>query len=574
MDLQKKMALHAEIYGVLSKITKKIFSFLSILLLVAATTSCSGGDVPAQATGTTSSSTTTTPTSALSMSVMTFGVNPLSSYGTTSISITVLSGGVAYTIPVAVAFTSTCAETGKAALTSSVTTVNGVATASYVDNACGGSDIVLASISDGPSASGNLTVSAPESGALTFVSASPQTLTLRGTGGAGSAEISRVIFKVVDVAGNPIGGKTVNFALSTAVGGISLSNTSAISDATTGYVSVDVQSGTVGTPVRVTATTITSAGLTLATQSSQLSISTGLPDQNSASLSVSTFNIEGLNFDGVTTSLTIRLSDHYNNPVPDGTAIYFTTEGGSIEPGCTTISGGCSVNLTSQNPRPADGRVTVLAYAIGEESFKDLDGDGLADLSPNETVLDMPEAWLDDNFDGIKDGSESFIDFDADGTYDAADGKFNAILCNETVDPRNPSRISSAGSCSSQKTIHVRQVTEIVFSGSDASVGPAAVVLSSCSATDQETLTVTDTNGNPMPSGTTIALSATGNIGISGTSSFTVANSNGSGNGSTIFPFQITGSTGCASGNTGLIQVKVTTAKSVLTLAGITTSAL
>ncbi|NTV12725.1 MAG: hypothetical protein HGA96_02135 [Desulfobulbaceae bacterium] len=507
----------------------------------------------------------------ITMGAMTFGVDPLSAYGTTSVSVNVLDNDALYNTPVKVSFSSPCATANKTNLTASVTTINGVATASYVDNACAGNDTVTASIANGPSQSATLHVNAPDSGAITFVSAAPATITLRGTGGAGSSEFSRVIFKVVDSAGNPIGGKSVSFALSTNVGGITLSTPAAISDATTGQVSVDVHAGVVGTPVRVSATTLTDAGTVLATQSNALVISTGFPDQDSSSLSVEKFNIEGLNIDGITTKLTMRLADHFNNPVPDGTAVFFTTEGGSITPSCATKDGACSATLTSQNPRPADGRVTVLAYAIGEESFSDLDGDGLADLVPREIVDDMQEAWLDSNRNGAREYNEPFIDFNNNGIYDGPDGKFNTNLCNETPDPSTPTRVSSPGSCSARKSIHVRRDTEIVFSGSYAVVSPAAVTLSSCGAIDEEILTVVDGNGNPLPAGSKIELTASGGIAfrasgevimvLDTTESFEVGNFNKTGDATTNFAFPIVSSngSGCASGDLGSIEVIVTT---------------
>jgi hypothetical protein len=520
----------------------------------------------------------------LTMGAITLGANPLSAYGTTGISVNVLNNDVLYSTPVNVSFSSPCATAGKANLTPSTATINGVATASYVDNACAGSDIVTASITDGPSKSATLKINAPDSGAITFVSASPSTITLRGTGGAGSSEFSRVIFRVVDSAGNPIGGKTVSLALSTNVGGITLSTPTTISDANTGQVSVDVHAGVVGTPVRVTATTLTDAGTILSTQSNALVISTGFPDQDSTSLSVEKFNIEGRDFDGITTTLTMRLADHFNNPVPDGTAVFFTTEGGSITPSCTTTNGACSATLTSQNPRPDDGRVTVLAYAIGEESFNDLDGDGLADLVPNEIVEDLPEAWLDTDHNGFRDPKEPFIDFNNNGIYDGPDGKFNTNLCNETPDPLTPTRVSSPGSCGTQKTIHVRRDTEIVFSGSSAVVSPGALTLSSCAAIDGKTIAVTDIKANPLPAGTTIDLTASGDIWFSGsggivnTTSFEVGNSNQTGiSNITDFSFAIvTGKIlgSCASGDSGSIEVKVTTPSGATTTKLIGTSVL
>lgn len=533
------------------------------MLIIPIFAACSGGGAAAPAASSSTTSGSTTTTSNLTMSAMTFGANPLAAFGTTSVSVNVLSNGALTTTPVTVNFSSPCATATKANLTASTTTVNGVATVSYVDNACAGSDVITASVTSGPTASGTLTVTAPSSGSITSVTASPATINLRGTGGT---ETSRVTFKVFDTGGNAISGKTVNFSLNTTIGGITLSTPSSITDAS-GEVYVDVHAGTVGTPVRVTASTLTNAGITLSTQSSQLVISTGLPDQDSFSLSNQTYNIEGWDYDGVSTTLTVRLADHFNNPVPDGTAVYFTTEGGAITPSCSTVGGVCTATLTSQAPRPIDGRVTVLAYAIGEESFNDLDGDGLADLAPNETVLDMPEAWRDDdNSGGARDVTEIFIDFNNSGTYNAADGKFNTSLCNESVDADFPGRISSPGSCSSQKTLHVRQSLEVVFSGSFVDTyAPGTLTLNSCADTyvQSEVLSLVDLNGNPLPFETQITLSfPTGSpVTTTGSSSFKILNSTKTGLSTTLFPFYITTGGTCASGDMTIMTVKATTPK-------------
>ncbi|NTV12432.1 MAG: hypothetical protein HGA96_00620 [Desulfobulbaceae bacterium] len=399
--------------------------------------------------------------------------------------------------------------------------------------------------------------STSDSGAIRSISSTPTTITLRGTGGEGLTDTSHVIFKVVDQNASPISGKTVNFTLSTTLGGTTLFPTSAISN-TLGEVAVDVHAGTIGTPVRVIASTVTNTGVTLTVASSQLVISTGLPDQDSFSLSNDTYNLEGWNYDGVSANLTVRMADHFNNPVPDGTAVYFTTEGGAITPSCNTLGGVCSVTLSSQSPRPIDGRVTILAYAIGEESFKDLDGDGLADLSPNETVADLPEAWRDDNYNGYRDADETPIDFNNNGIYDLADGKFNTNLCNESVDPLDPTRVSSAGSCSTQKTVHVRKNLQVVFSGSFVyNYYPTSVTLASCDSFRAETLYLLDENNNPLPKDTTIELSfpSPSPVKLSGTASFTI----GSGTSPSQSTFLVTGDDTCASGAMGLLTIVVTT---------------
>ena len=305
-------------------------------------------------------------------------------------------------------------------LSTAVATVNGVATGSYRDNGCAGTDAITATAVGVTSAATNLTITPPTVGSIQFVSATPSSISLKGTGGIST---SQVVFKVLDSGGNPLSGHDVTFGLSTAVGGITLTPATgtATSDAS-GQVVTNVNSGTVSTPVRVTASTPgATAGSTLSTQSSGLTITTGIPAQDSFSLSATKLNPEFRDIDGNTTVLTARLADHFRNPVPDGTVVNFTTEGGSIIASCQTTAGACSSTMTSQAPRPVDGRATVLAYAVGEESFIDLNGNGVADLVPNEMIdlngasTDMPEAFRDDNENGVRDANETFIDYNGDG---------------------------------------------------------------------------------------------------------------------------------------------------------------
>jgi hypothetical protein len=467
--------------------------------------------------------------SAVTITQPVVAISPLSAFGTTSVTVSVLSGGVAVTTPQSVTFTSTCGSTGKAVLSTGVATVAGVATGSYRDNGCAGTDSITASTAGVTSAPTAVVVIPPTVGSIQFVSATPASISLKGTGGA---ETSQVTFKVVDTGGNPLSGQTVTFGLSTTVGGITLTPTpsTATSDAA-GLVVTNVNSGTVSTPVRVTATTTGAGGTTLTTQSNALTVTTGIPAQDSFSLSATKLNPEFLEVDGNTTVLSARLADHFRNPVPDGTVVNFTTEGGSIVGSCQTTGGTCSSTMTSQAPRPTNGRVTVLAYAVGEESFIDLNGNGVADLVPNEMVdtngasSDMPEAFRDDNENGIRDAGETFIDFNNNNAYDGPDGKFNGVLCNNVTPP--PAG-SSAGTCSATKSIHVRGSLVIVFSGSTAviSVTSGAITLSACAGTTHPVnLRVVDLTGNPMPVGTTIT-AATTNGTMIGPTSFTQANTN------------------------------------------------
>jgi hypothetical protein len=252
---------------------------------------------------------------------------------------------------VEVSFTSGCSglSVPTANIDSPVATIAGIAQSTYLAQGCQGPDIVTATANAGGtvlSATGTVTISSPDSGSIEFISATPDNISLKGVGGI---ESSTVVFKIRDTNGNIVANKDVDFSLNTEVGGIGWSPKFAKTDSN-GLVQTVVNSGTVHTSVRVRAELNEDASIF--TQSNLLVISTGIPDQDSFSLSASVFNPEAWNIDGTEITITARLADAFNNPAPDGTAVSFTTEGGAIEDSCVTINGVCEVTWTSQNVRP------------------------------------------------------------------------------------------------------------------------------------------------------------------------------------------------------------------------------
>ena len=458
----------------------------------------------------------------LSLSAMTITPATISAGGSSGVNITVNNGsGNPFSTSVPVSFTSVGAQAGKATITQQVYTVNGVASATYKDSNWGTVDTITATLSIAGTAftqTGTITVNPASAGSISFVSATPTNIALKGTGGVGRSETSVVVFKVLDTNGNAIK-KTVNFSLlaNTTVGGLSLSTSSADSDPVSGLVQTIVNAGTESTPVRVTAT-INGITPPITTTSDVLVVSTGIPAQDSFSVAASTLNIEGWDYDGVTSNVTVRLADHFKNPVPDGTAVSFRTCGGSIPASCTTTSGACTVQFTSQAPRPANGRAVVLAYALGEESFTDLNANGIYD--PGEPWTDMPEPWLDCDENGVWEPGEDFIDTNGDGLYSPGDGIYNGIL-------RNPSIIGPT-------TIHDRGSLTIVLSGTNASItinNGNQINLAHCTngvsfnnTSTSFNLTVIDLHGNVMPAGTTISFSSSNGTIISIPTSYTVPN--------------------------------------------------
>lgn len=425
----------------------------------------------------------------------------LSAYASTSISVQVLLNGAPATAAQTVIFSSACDTAGKASISRSVSSVNGVATATYTDKGCAGTDTITASV-QGTSSSLALQIAPPQASNVSFMSATPSSIVLAGTGGEGLSSDSIVTFKLVDSTNSPIAGKAVNFDLSTRVGGIKLNGQSTgVVQGTTGAdgtVSVTVTAGTVPTPVWVTA--VLADNTAIKSQSPNLTISTGRPTQDRFSLAVETFNIEGAHIDGVTTKLSVRAYDRLGNPVVDGTVVNFISEGGGVQPFCNTKDGACSVEFTSAEFRPANGRVTVLAYAQGEESFDDLNTNNVWDRG--EPFRNLGDAFVDNNEDGIWQLGEREIAFDPTKTLACpaypADGRYSnaPYKANTCDDP-----ITGWGAA------HVRRTAVIALSSHIVgSLAPSSFTTPACKGNMSRAFKfkVSDENNNPLPAGTTI----------------------------------------------------------------------
>jgi hypothetical protein len=545
---------------------------IAIFLVMGIVAGCGGSGAFTQSSssaatgGTTGSSSSTTVRigngagAGFTAGVLALGVSSLSAGGSTSVTANLVdASGNPYTTSTDVTFNSTCVGQQTAALTSPVTTATGSAVSTYIAKGCEGTDTITATATvDGGaiSASVNISVLAANLGSIQFVSATPANIALKGTGGAGLSETSTVVFKVLNSVGGVVPNKDVSFSLDTTVGGLSISPATAKTDAN-GLVQTVVQAGTIPTPVRVTATVV-GASPAITTQSDQLAITTGIPTERNMSLSLETLNPEAWLIDGVKVAVTARLADRFNNPVPDGTAVTFTAEGGSIGGSCTTISGACSVDWVSQNYRPSDGRVTIMASASGEESFVDVNGNGEfddADSFPAQN--DLPEAYRDDNENGSHDSGEFFVDYNQNGSYDAADGKFNGILCTHST------------LCSTSTKLIVWGQNVLVMSDSYATIAftypvPPSTSINVSGGAKTVTFTVGDyAHNQPMPKGTTIAIS-TDNGKLSGPTSYTVGNTNFDGPGTYSISVATDGTS-----STGTLTVLVTSpgqAKSYATI--------
>jgi hypothetical protein len=391
---------------------------------------------------------------------------------------------------VSVSFTSNCVQNGFATIDSSANTSNGTATVAYSASACEGTDTITATLSDGTAATAIINIAGQVLGSLEFVSASPSTIALSGSGSSSNPEVSDITFILRDNTGAAIQGETVSYVLSTEVGGITLSSNTSVTSAD-GTTSVTLNAGGVNVSVSVTASVTNDEGDTIITTSNPIAIVGGLSDQNSFSVSVETFNPRALNFDGSTSGITIRAADRFNNPAPDSTQISFVTNGGSIIGACALSNGVCSVNWTGQNPRPDSGLARILVRTTGEESFSDSNSNGKYDVS--ELVLsNFGEAFLDVNADGIHTDDEFYSDFNGNEVFDATGSAlFQGTNCSTAAE--------AAGHCAN--LIEVRGSATLCMSSDEVEVSFIAL------SANTFRFTFDDGDNNLMPaSGTTIAV--------------------------------------------------------------------
>ena len=378
-----------------------------------------------------------------------------------------------------------------------------------------------------------------------------------------------------DTTGNKVAGSLVDFMFSDSnasqtVGGLTLNPSFATSDAD-GRVTTLVTAGTIPTSVRVVAT-LRNSSPPLTTLSNILVVSTGVPDQAHFSLSTSIGNCEGRDFDQVCSIVTATLGRSLRQPCSRwhrgqlldrgrndrrflrhriAAATWCDTSRPDDELEDRAGSGACSVlSVLAGEPRAANGRVTVLAYALGEEDFFDSNGNNYFDAG--EPFTDKrPDIYRDDDESGAWNPGEACLGPDPTlaCTAKPGDNEYNGVL-RVLQQPALP------------QTVYVSSQLVQTFSGSDAIITYTQPSLACPSGrTADVQVKVTDVNGNIMPAGTLIDFStlaaAPPHFPVN-PSSVTVNNVVlAVGEQRPVPTYTVT--VGCLAGNSGTFFVKVTT---------------
>jgi hypothetical protein len=568
-------------------------SLLFILSLSLA--ACGGGGGPSNSSDSTDGTTTTTDDgtnvttgtdsatlvpalgvvsgSTFTDAVISVGVTDLSAGGSTSVSVNIVdtasSNAVIVGAQYGIRFSSECAELDPPKATfqdAELLTTSGVASTFYKAEGCSGEDRITATLfeSDGGNITGDtidaalatVTVALAEVNNIEYVDASSPSIALKGLGFSVLPETSAISFAVKDEFNNPISGKTVTFTLSNSSVGATLAGDSDANGSVEGLTDGNgiaiayVNSGSTHASISVKASTTKNTGGIIGTQSFPIAVTTGVVDQNSFNLVVDTRNPHSWDIDGTEIDFSVRGSDAFQNPIPDGTVINFIAESGQILPTCTISGGGCSVKWASTHPRPgvildpakSDGSLilktnangfpgydagwqggragvaTILAYTLGEAGYPDSGGNGLLDVG--ESYYGLAEAFLDANEDGnfdpaiVLNPQEKLIDFDSNGVQTAAPINYQGVSCTAGA--------IAAGHCS--ELVHVRDTLSIIvadgnaarvtLTGISGSVTPNLTAASCINVRDEAPVifnfNVADSNGNIPPIDTQVAFTAEG----------------------------------------------------------------
>jgi len=374
----------------------------------------------------------------IAASSLTASANPASitNGGTSVVSATVLDGE-GNSMPNGTTVNFNLDNSALGTIVSAATTTNGVAQATF---SAGNTSTGIATVTATSGvATGTTTIEVIGSiaGSIEFVSASPQIISIKGSGGQ---ETSEVQFLVKDSSGTPIvTSQSVSLELSGPNGGEYLGDTPGTTSITVGTVDGGVttilHSGTIPGTATITATVLDGAGnpTSLSTSSGVLAIGGGTPSAGHFSLSADSLNLEGgtnfdLGYDNIQDNINVLLADRYGNKnVLQGTTVSFYSECGAIDRAVALDDiGQGSVIFRTQNPSPQSVAPDPLDTPLGSgscgarcdqensfiSSFYDVFGFNIAGGpygNPRNGLCSII---------AVVDGEEEFTDANASGTYD------------------------------------------------------------------------------------------------------------------------------------------------------------
>lgn len=188
--------------------------------------------------------------------------------------------------------------------------------------------------------------------AIAFVNLENKNIQVIGTGGV---ETSVIDWQVLDSLGFSVDSsyRVVFSFINQPGGGEFISPDTAYCNAQTGRVSSIVHAGTVSGVLQVQAKVLSPTG-PIYSAPVVMQINAGFPDQAHFTIWADAINLPASIHSQ--TNVHVLIGDRYSNPVPEGTAVYFSSSVGLIQtsPGFTDASGRAVVQFLGGNPPPTN----------------------------------------------------------------------------------------------------------------------------------------------------------------------------------------------------------------------------
>jgi len=210
---------------------------------------------------------------------------------------------------------------------------------------------------------------------IAFLGATPQEVSVYGVGGKETAILQ---WEVRDSLGVPIDALhavALTFTSTNGPNGGEYISPAEVLTNSGGQAFTTFNAGTRSGVMQITATT-TVGSRTITSSPVKLVINGGFPVQSHFSIAPTRHNFPALSWLGAVDPITVLAGDMYSNPVAPGTAIYFRSSAGVVQPSVFTDKNGFgSVNLFSGNPKPlgsyadptnGNGYHYVVARTLGQ----------------------------------------------------------------------------------------------------------------------------------------------------------------------------------------------------------------
>ena len=332
--------------------------------------------------------------------------------------------------------------------------------------------------------SATATKTSQRAGQIVFIGSSADNLSILGAGGANACILT---FEVRDSLGVPVDTTNqvnVNFKFINQPDLQTQLNRDSVHTNSAGQVTVQLSSGLKAGLASVQANAAVKDKInpavydTISSQIVSIPIYGGYPDSAHFSIGSSLFNIPGGVIIGFQDKISVLVGDKYGNPVHPGTPVYFSSTGGIIEgQGVTDNDGNASVTLFTGNSVPSNGFAVVTAQVATSQAAGVIASEGSSLKStPSKNRMNIDDMVV-------------------------RSASIPKPLANH-VSKIKPAKVTAGPILSDS--------IPILFSGRSAMSSSSNNFIIPVGSSAQVNYSVSDLNGNPLMSGTTILVTASG----------------------------------------------------------------